>query len=345
MSAALLVAGVGMVTAIGGTARATIAALGRGERRAAQTPLVDLGGDRIVGSFVMPVRAEHEGAARASLLAFPALVECIEAAPPAAGPSALFLCAPLSWGSFAAEFAPLLAPVREEWPAVVDAIAAEIEARGARVPPSLRFVLARGHAAGVLALEQAAALFERGEAAQAWIVGLDAHGERATLERLALTGALKSRRAPGGFVPGEAAAVLCVRPASAGAAGVVVRGLGVANERDTPSTARALTLAVSRSIETWGGEAASIATMAIDLNGERERAKEWSFAATRTLWRERAAPALLHPADQLGDVGAATVPLLVGLLASGQKRPGAALAVASSMDGLRGAVVMDSAGP
>ena len=32
-------------------------------------------------------------------------------------------------------------------------------------------------------MEQAAALFERGEAAQAFIVGIDTHGERATLER------------------------------------------------------------------------------------------------------------------------------------------------------------------
>jgi 3-oxoacyl-[acyl-carrier-protein] synthase I len=342
MKMALAVAGVGMVTALGGTARETIAALGRGERHVAQTWLVDLGGDRIVGSFVLPVRAEHEGAARAVELAFPALVECIEAARPVRGASALFLCVPLSWGSFAAEFAPLIAPRREEWPAVVGALAAELEARGLRVPPPLRFVLARGHAAGVLALEQAAALFGRGEAAQAWIVGLDTHGERATLERLALMGALRSRRARGGFVAGEAAAVLCVRPAGDDAAGVAVQGLGVANESDTPSTARALTSAVSRSIEAWGGKAASIATVAIDLNGERTRAKEWSFAATRTLWLERAAPVLIHPAGQLGDVGAATVPLLVGLLASGHKRPGPALAIASSMDGLRGGVVMES---
>lgn len=341
MSVALFVAGVGMVTAIGEATRETIAALRRGERRAAKTPLVDLTGDRIVGSFAMPVHADHEGAARALRLAFPALVECIETAPPVAGPSALFLCTPLSWGSFGAEFAPLLAPVREEWSAVVCAIAAEIEARGARVPPSLRFVLARGHAAGVLALEQAAALLDRGEAAQAWIVGLDTYGERATLERLALTGALKSRHVPCGFVPGEAAAVLCVRPAFPETCGLVVRGLGVAKESDTPSTARALTSAVSRSIDIWGGGAASIATVAIDLNGERERAKEWSFAATRTLWRERAAPLLLLPAQQLGDVGAATVPLLVGLLASGQKRPGPALALASSTDGLRGVVAAE----
>jgi 3-oxoacyl-[acyl-carrier-protein] synthase-1 len=93
----------------------------------------------------------------------------------------------------------------------------------------------------------------------------------------------------------------------------------------------------------WGGQAATIDTVAIDLNGQRERSKEWCFAAMRTAYRARTAPVLLHPADRLGDVGAATTPLLVGLLASHRARRGAALAVASSTDGLRGAVTMEMA--
>jgi 3-oxoacyl-[acyl-carrier-protein] synthase-1 len=341
MSAALAVAGVGMVTALGATTRATLEALGRGERRVGASGLVNLGGEPIVGSFVGPVRRECAGAARASALALEALGECIASASPVRGVTALLACAPLPWGSFGAGLGPLFAPVRDEWPAVVDALAAELEARGARVPAALRFVLARGHAAGALAFERAAALLAGGEAAQAVIVGLDTHGERATLERLDLAGLLKSRRLRGGFVPGEAAAAVCVRAADSRAGGVVVRGVGVAYECGAPSTARALTRAVSSVVDAWGGGARAITTAAIDLNGERARAKEWSFAATRALWSERATPLLCHPAAQLGDVGAASMPLLVGLVARGAARPGAALAVASSRDGLRGAVVLD----
>ena len=341
MTKALLVAGVGMVTALGRTTAETIAALDRGERRAAQTRLVDARGDRIVGSFALPVRGDLVGVARAALLAFPALAECIESMRPFCGVTAIFLCVPLPWGSFAADLAPMIAPVCDSFPAVVDALARELEARGGCCPAALRFVIARGHAAGALAMEQAAALFERGEAAQALIVGIDTHGERATLERFGLTGALKSRGSPRGFLPGEASAVLCLRPTSEKPCGVLVCGVGLGEEGETPSTARGLTSAVSQSIARWGGGARSIATVAIDLNGERERAKEWSFAATRTLWRERATPLLIHPADRLGDVGAASLPLLVGLLARGAKRPGPALAVASSRDGLRAGVVLD----
>jgi hypothetical protein len=138
--------------------------------------------------------------------------------------------------------------VCDSFPAVVDALARELEARGVYSPAALRFVIARGHAAGALALEQAAALFERGEAAQALIVGIDTHGDRATLERLGLLGALKSRGSPRGFLPGEASAVLCLRPASEGSCGVLVRGVGLGEEGETPSTARGLTSAVSQSI-------------------------------------------------------------------------------------------------
>ena len=337
----LELAGVGMVTALGGTTHETIAALDRGERRLTQTGLVDLRGDRMVGSFALPVRDALTGPERAALVVFPALAECLAPVPTTRGPTALFLCTPPPWGSFAADFGPLLGCVRDDWPAVARGLAGEAESRGARIPAELRFVIARGHAAGALALEQAATLFERGHAEQALIVGLDTHGDRATLLRLDLAGVLGSRRSRGGFFPGEAAAVLCVRVATENARGARVCSVGVGEETEQPSTARGLTSAVSQSLASWGGAAHLIATVAIDLNGERERAKEWTLTATRMLWSHRATPLLVHPASQLGDVGAACVPLLVGLLARGGGRRGPALAVASSRDGLRGGVVVD----
>ncbi len=337
----LEIAGAGMVTALGSGARETIGALDRGERRIVQTRLVDLRGDRIRGAFALPVRDDLTGAARAELLALPALTECLDSASPMTGPTALFVCAPLPWGSFGANFAPVVAPARDDWTALTGTIAAHLEAHGLRPCSKRPVLIRRGHAAGVLALCHIQKLFERGEAAQAVIVGVDSHGERATLERLDLAGLLKSRRSPGGFVPGEAAAVLCVRPATDDRRGRLVCGIGIDQESEEPSTARGLTSAVSKSLAGQRDAARSLAIVAIDLNGERQRAKEWSFAATRTLWRMRAVPDIRHPADRLGDTGAATVPLFVGLLAHGAKCPGSALAIASSRDGLRGVVRMD----
>ena len=339
MRVALHVSGIGMVTAIGDDTHNTIVALAAGARRVRRAQLVDLAGDRITGAFAFPVRAEHEGFARASVLAWPALVECLDEITPARGPTALIVCTPLPWGARGWREAASGGPAHDNWPLVVDALAAEIETHGATVPDTLRILVRRGHAGGILALRTASQLFDRGEAAQAVIVGLDTHGEPATLEHLDKLGLLKSRRSPNGFLPGEAAAVVCVRPATGRERGASLRGIGLEVETQVPSQARAMAAAMGQALEAWGGDPASIGAVAIDLNGEADRAKEWCSAATQTIYKKHATPVLLHPADRLGDIGAASVPLLVGLVVSAQT-PGPALVVASSRDGLRGAAVV-----
>lgn len=339
MRVALHVAGIGMVTAIGDDTHNTIVALAAGARRVRRAQLCDLAGDRISGAFAFPVRSEHEGFARASVLAWPALVECLEELTPARGPTALIACTPLPWGARAGRDAAASSPSHDNWPLVLDALANEIETRGSVVPEALRILIRRGHAGGFLAMRAAAQLFDRGEAAQAVIVGLDTHGEPATLEHLDRMGLLKSRRTPNGFLPGEAAAALCVRPVTGRERGAGVRSIGIEVETGPPAGARAITAAVQQALDSWGGDASSIGAVAIDLNGEADRQKEWCYAATHTVYKNHATPVLLHPADRLGDIGAASVPLLVGLVISAQT-PGPALIVASSRDGLRGAAVV-----
>lgn len=337
----LSVAGVGMSTSIGTTARETLAALLAGRRNATALSLVDLRGDRVVGCFALPVSPELCGLQRALALVRPALEECLSEAGGSSGPTALFLCTPVTWGGFAEAFVPVLGPLPEPWPALVDVLVDDLRGCGIGVPVGMRVLLPHGHAAGALALRRACELFERGEAAQALIVGVDAHGDRATLERLDLLGVLRSRRSPGGFVPGEAAVVLCIRPALDPPAGPgLVQGLGLAHEAEVPSAARALTGAIRDAMTEWSGTPAAVGMVAIDLNGERARAREWTFAAMRTLHREGAVPVLIHPADRLGDVGAATLPLLLGVLSRCPRDDSAALVVASSMHGLRGAVMV-----
>ena len=339
MRVALHVGGIGMVTAVGDDTNNTIVALAAGARRIRRAQLVDLAGDRITGAFAFPVRAEHEGCARASVLAWPALVECLDELGPPGGVTALIVCTPLPWGARSGKEASPTACALDSWALVVDALASEIEARGTKVPDALRILVRRGHAGGILALRTAAQLFERGQAAQAVIVGLDTHGEPATLEHLDRLGLLRSRRSPNGFLPGEAAAVVCVRPASGRERGPSIRGLGIEVETTAPPTARSMTAAIAQAIGAWGGDAAGIGAVAIDLNGEAERQREWCAAATATIYEKHATPVLLHPADRLGDIGAASVPLLVGLVVSAQT-PGPALVVTSSRDGLRGAAII-----
>lgn len=339
MRVALHVAGVGMVTAVGDDTNSTIVALAAGARRIRRAQTVDAAGERITGAFAFPVRADHEGIARASVLAWPAIMECMDGLAAPRGPSAVLVCTPLPWGPRSGKEGSTSTSAHDAWPVVLDALALEIEARGVTVPESLRILVRRGHASGILALRTAAQLFERGQAAQAFIVGLDTHGEPATLEHLDKLGLLRSRRTPKGFVPGEAASVVCVRPANGREKGPSVRSLAVEVETRSPPETRSMIATIEQALDAWGGDAAQISAVAIDLNGEEDRQREWCAAATQTLYKKHATPVIVHPADRIGDVGAASVPLLVGLVVSAQPT-GPTLVVASSRDGLRGAAIV-----
>src|SRR5262245_55314358 len=121
MRVALHVAGIGMVTAIGDDTHNTIVALAAGSRRIRRAQLCDLSGERISGAFAFPVRAEQEGFARASVLAWPALVECLDELAPPRGPTALVACTPLPWGARAGREAGAGSPSHDNWPQVLDA--------------------------------------------------------------------------------------------------------------------------------------------------------------------------------------------------------------------------------
>ncbi len=92
---------------------------------------------------------------------------------------------------------------------------------------------------------------------------------------------------------------------------------------------------------------AEVDTIYIDINGERYRSEEWGFVALRTqaLWRSLDYEA---PCDAWGDVGAAWAPL-AGVLAvrsfvRGYARGPRAMVLAGSLDGLRGAMLLEAAG-
>jgi 3-oxoacyl-[acyl-carrier-protein] synthase-1 len=62
-----------------------------------------------------------------------------------------------------------------------------------------------------------------------------------------------------------------------------------------------------------------------DLNGEHWRADEWSFAYLRTVERHGEPLRIRHPADALGELGAAAGPMLVLLAALDLTHPRSAL--------------------
>src|SRR5206468_531406 len=57
-----------------------------------------------------------------------------------------------------------------------------------------------------------------------------------------------------------------------------------------------------------------------DLNGESYRATEWSYATAKAFRDGQPVPPVVHPADCIGDVGAAIGGILVGLAAFSMKK-------------------------
>lgn len=176
-------------------------------------------------------------------------------------------------------------------------------------------IITADHAAGGLAIAQAMADLRAGQVDFAVVGGLDSLLHSVYLRVLLEEGRLKSPETPAGLIPGEAAAVVVLeRAAEAAQRGAKVLGLlgNVATEREPephrPAAAiegKALSRAVARAIEQGGG-AARFGGIVTDLNGERWRSLEWALVETRTLGGLAPGWEMWHPADCVGDIGAAT---------------------------------------
>jgi 3-oxoacyl-[acyl-carrier-protein] synthase-1 len=217
-------------------------------------------------------------------------------------------------------------------------------------------VAALGHAGAMLALRAARQWLTQTPEAFCVVAGVDSYYEPDMLEWLEETEQLHGageRNNAWGFVPGEGAgAVLIgaapvVRRAGLAALGTL-RGMGLGREDQligtgTVCTAQGLTQAVREALADIGREEL-LTDVYCDMNGEPYRADEFAFLVTRTRERFVAASEFVAPADCWGDMGAASVPLLMTLACiAGVKnyaKGDLALVWASSVGGERGAVVI-----
>jgi len=133
-----------------------------------------------------------------------------------------------------------------------------------------------------------------------------------------------------GLSPGEAVGFFAVETkigalSRARSALAVVRTANIAHEpgaitSQRPSIGEGLTTACRAALLQAGSRPENIATVMGDLNGEFFRSKEWAYAALRCLPETDTVRSLWHPADCMGDVGAASGAVLVNLAAVGLSR-------------------------
>jgi 3-oxoacyl-[acyl-carrier-protein] synthase-1 len=212
---------------------------------------------------------------------------------------------------------------------VAATLAPRLAARLSRKPFQKLHYLPRGSAAVLLALQQASEALRKKLCNYCIIGAVHSWLDTDTLAWLDEKRRLKSPGNPDAFVPGEAAAFLVLETR----ANAAIRKKEayaecmppVAGEEkhtiwvDTPCTAEALSTCLRGVVGELGKRDRKPEVVLCDLNGESYRSTEWSYAMTKVFRDGQPVPPLIHPADCLGDVGAASGGVLIGLAAAAMK--------------------------
>jgi 3-oxoacyl-[acyl-carrier-protein] synthase I len=347
---ALCVAGLGASTCVGRDAIATAAAVRAGISGFVDHPyMVSQAGESFQVAKAPWVDPDREGVERLTALLFPALDEALTPLGHVQSHRlrvALSLGLPASRPGLPADLQPtLIGAISSRYRGRFDGVAA--------------FPI--GHAAGMRALEAAVIQMLHGRFDACIVAGADSYIDPDTLEWLEANDQLHGagpRKYPWGFIPGEAAgAMLLVSGALAQQAQLFViaclLGTGMAVEpkaikTETVCIGEGLTAALRAALRTLP-TGARITDLYCDLNGEPYRADEYGFATLRV--SEQYDPDLdcVTPTDCLGDIGAASAPVL-SLLAcigswKGYSRGQLALVFCGSEGGERGAAVLATSAP
>lgn len=198
-------------------------------------------------------------------------------------------------------------------------------------------VLRCGRAGGLLALERALEMIDGGHAETLCVGGVDSHFDIDVLTRLAAADRLHGEDRRDGFVPGEAAAFLLLGRARRTGTRVVAS----AHAHATPLR-EGTALAVQALLST--NKAAPIQHTYAGATGESLWAREWGIARLRCSEHFAETARLDHPAECIGDTGAACGPLLVGLASIAVTRgyrPAPCLVWCGSDSGERAAALLE----
>jgi 3-oxoacyl-[acyl-carrier-protein] synthase-1 len=205
-----------------------------------------------------------------------------------------------------------------------------------------------GRAGGMNALSEAIELLLTTPLESIIVGGIDSFMDVMLLNALDAEQQLLSIYTAGGFAPGEGAAFIVLTKTPN--AGLVVSSPGIAQERghmysEEICIGDGLSNAVKDAVLNAGDLAAGmeIQTVLCSMNGEPTNGKEWGTSMVRNSEALSDSLDMEHPAECYGDLGAATVPTLVGLASLGLEKKcyrGPLLVWGASDFEQRGAVVI-----
>jgi 3-oxoacyl-[acyl-carrier-protein] synthase I len=177
-----------------------------------------------------------------------------------------------------------------------------------------------GHTGVFTLIQSALQKLKAGDIKMCIVGGVDSYLLETRLDTLDAAWRLRSSRTVDGFIPGEAAVMLLLETAAhAKARGATIlatlNALGEATESETihsqkNSTGEGLTQAIETALNATQPPP-GIDTVYGSLNGESYYAFEWGVTLTRLNAALATTQPLIHPADAVGDIGAATGGLLL----------------------------------
>ncbi|UCC71417.1 MAG: hypothetical protein JSV86_13605 [Gemmatimonadota bacterium] len=269
-----------------------------------------------------------------------ALVECVESVPVGATPLALMLSLPELQTTEPLEPMSFLRRFEQQSRVAIDLSASQ--------------ATHTGRAGGLIAIGKAIQTIAKAQADFVVAGGIDSYLDPYILGTLDLNQRINSTANLDGFIPGEAAAfLLLANAAKAESAGLtpvafisaVAEGFEVGHiESEEPYRGEGLAAVFQKLTE--AGAAPAISDVYSSMNGESHWAKEWGVAFLRTSSAFAPEHGMHHPADCLGDLGAACGPLMAGLAALGIRdgyRGSPTLVYGSSDKGARAALILRAA--
>jgi 3-oxoacyl-[acyl-carrier-protein] synthase-1 len=286
----------GLVSSVGLSAPATCAAIRANVTNPTETRFIDSDGEWIMGHQVS-LEKPWRGRTKLAKMAAMAISECLTGVQRA------------EWASM-----PLLLCVAErERPGRLEGledqlfqdIQQELDARFA--PESA--IVAHGRVGAAIALARARKLIHEHNTPHVLIVAADSLLTWPTLSVYERGDRLLTPRNSNGFMPGEAGgALLLGLPGNSGE--LLCTGIGFGVEKahidsGEPLRADGLTLAVKGALADAVGEMHDLDYRITDLSGEQYYFKETALMLARTLRRRKEAFDIWHPAECIGESGAA----------------------------------------
>ena len=340
----LAVQGRGMVTSVGLSAPAACAAIRCGLSNTTETRFMDRNGQWIMAAQV-PLENCWRGRARLAQMAAHAVQEAVSGLNESdMQQTMLLLNLPEPERS-----GPIVRPDQAE------SLLEEIhQVMRQRLPVESRLI-ANGRIGGVQALETAQAMISSGRCRYCIVAGVDSYLTGGTLAAYDKENRLLTEQNSDGFVPGEAAAAVLLAPErQATTASIIIRGIGFGRESahirsEEPLRADGMVEAIRQALSAAGKELGDLDFRICDVSGEQYYFKEAALALTRVLRRRKEEFDIWHPAESVGETGAAIVPVVLAVAAAAVEktyaRGSGILCHFANDDGQRAAIVVEAAKP